>query len=168
MEEAKEKLTANKVASIEEEIQQYNFRNENQKAMVNLIYTYNWLKDKLRTFFNPYDLTMQQYNVLRILRGHYPKPMTTAEIRDRMLDKMSDSSRIVIRLDKKGLIVKKSHSKDKRLVDVLISKKGLSLLEEMDRNIDSIDALMNGLEPEEKKLFNSFCEKIRSFNCQEH
>ncbi len=154
-----------KIVPIEDEIQQQNFRNEDQKAMVNLIYTYYWVKDRVRAFLKPYDITMQQYNVLRILRGKYPEPMTTAEIRKRMLDKMSDSSRIVIRLDKKGLIHKKSHQTDKRLVDVIISDKGLTLLEEMDRATNHLDIIMHGLTSEEKNQFSHLCEKIRSFVC---
>ena len=91
---------------------------------VNILYTYNWLTEGLKQLVEPHDITMQQYNVLRILRGSHPEPLTTLEIRHRMLDKMSDVSRIVDRMITKELVSKSLCPKDKRLVDVQITEKG--------------------------------------------
>lgn len=86
---------------LKKDIQQQHFRNEYQKASVNIIYSANWLNEKIKTMLDPDDITPQQYNILRILRGSQ-QPLSTLQIRSRMLDKMSDTSRIVERLLKKG------------------------------------------------------------------
>ena len=119
---------------IEKDIQQTNFRNEFQKMSINIIYTANWLNEKMGQILATEDITQQQYNILRILRGS-ECPLSTLKIRERMLDKMSDTSRIVDRLIVKGLVEKTACIKDKRLVDITISKKGLQLLEKLDRNL---------------------------------
>ncbi|MEM6767277.1 MAG: MarR family transcriptional regulator [Bacteroidota bacterium] len=147
--------------SLEEEIQQVQFRSEFQKTALNLILTHNWFKAVVQQFLKPFGITMQQFNVLRILRGMYPQPITTAEIRNRMLDKMSDSSRIVIRLHDKGLAHKKVNAKDKRLVDVTITEKGLKLLKELDVYEQKMDYRFKGLSEEEAAQFNHLCEKLR-------
>jgi len=103
--------------SIEKDIQQSKFRNEYHKTVVNLIFTYNWITEKTKQFFDKGDITSQQYNILRILRGA-GKPLSTLQIRQRMLDKMSDTSRIVDRLVKKELVQKVVCKTDRRLVDV--------------------------------------------------
>ena len=117
---------------LEDEIKQPQFKTEHQKATVNLIYTYYWLWEKNKNFLKPFDITPQQFNVLRILRGQNGKPISTSDIRDRMLDKMSDVSRIVDRLYKQQLLVRKVCPTDKRLVDVSINDKGLQLLAAID------------------------------------
>src|ERR1700755_3019504 len=116
--------------ALENEINQRKFRNEYQKAGINLIYTYNWLTERLNGMFDKWDLTPRQFNILRILRGA-GKPLSTLQIRQRMLDKMSDTSRIVDRLLLKGLVKKKSNETDRRLVDVAITPKGQKLLEKI-------------------------------------
>src|SRR6476469_1914886 len=103
---------------LEKEIQQlHSFRSERHKLMVNNIYSSNWINEKLKNFLDSEDITSQQYNILRILRGS-PVPLSTLQIRERMIDRMSDTSRIVDRLVIKGLIDKKTSSADKRLVDI--------------------------------------------------
>ena len=111
---------------ISKEVQQTNFRSENHKAMVNLIFSSNWLIERIKKFLEKEDITHQQYNILRILKGS-GKPLSTLQIRERMIDKMSDTSRIVERLLKKDLAHKVVCIHDKRLVDVTITNKGLSL-----------------------------------------
>ncbi|HEY0039943.1 MAG TPA: MarR family transcriptional regulator, partial [Flavisolibacter sp.] len=96
--------------------------------MINLLFTYGWAIEKIKDFVAKEDITHQQYNILRILRGAHPKPLSTLQIRERMLDKMSDTSRIVDRLVLKDLVEKRTCSKDKRLVDVTITEKGQALL----------------------------------------
>ena len=105
---------------LEKDINQTNFRNEYQKAAINLIYTYNWMHERMKGIFEKHDITSQQFNILRILRGA-GKPISTLQIRQRMLDKMSDTSRIVDRLVVKELVQKNTCINDKRLVDVSIT-----------------------------------------------
>jgi MarR family 2-MHQ and catechol resistance regulon transcriptional repressor len=145
---------------IEQDIQQVNFRNEHQKAAINLIYTYNWMSEKMKSFFDKEDITPQQFNILRILRGA-GTPLSTLQIRHRMLDKMSDTSRIVDRLMVKNLVKKSTCTKDKRLVDVCISDKGKKLLERLDLLQDDMDAVLKNLTSEDAQKLNNLLDKIR-------
>ncbi len=148
---------------LEEAIKQKTpFPSQRQRAVVNLLYTNNWLLTKQKSFFKPFDITLQQYNVLRILRGQHPKPISTSDIRDRMLDKMSDVSRIVDRLVKKGLVIRKICRSDKRLVDVIIHQQGLDLLERIDKVNDQMDDAFANLSSDEVAVLNDLLDKIRS------
>ena len=149
--------------SIEEDISQAKFRNEYQKAVINLIYTYNWMNEKMKDFFAREDITGQQFNILRILRGA-GKPISTLQIRQRMLDKMSDTSRIVDRLILKGLAIKTICPIDKRLVDVSLTDKGKKLLEKIDEHENEMDEILGTLNPAEAKTLNTLLDKIRSSN----
>lgn len=147
--------------SIENDIQQTKFRNEYQKTVVNLIFTYNWMMEKHKQFFEKGDITPQQFNILRILRGA-GKPLSTLQIRQRMLDKMSDTSRIVDRLLKKGLVKKVVCKTDRRLVDVTIAEKGLTLLEELDSYKDEMDGILGNISDDEAKTLNHLLDKMRN------
>jgi DNA-binding MarR family transcriptional regulator len=147
--------------SIEKDIQQPKFRNEYHKTVVNLIFTYNWITEKTKQFFEKGDITSQQYNILRILRGA-GKPLSTLQIRQRMLDKMSDTSRIVDRLVKKELVQKVICKTDRRLVDVTITDTGLQLLERLDSYNEQMDAMLGNLSEEDAKMLNQLLDKIRN------
>jgi len=145
---------------IEKDIQQTNFRNEFQKMSINIIYTANWLNEKMGQILSTEDITQQQYNILRILRGS-DAPLSTLKIRERMLDKMSDTSRIVDRLIVKGLVEKTACIKDKRLVDITVTKKGLQLLEKLDALNEQIDSILNGVSEKEAHTINQILDKLR-------
>lgn len=149
---------------IEKDIKQRFFRNEHQKAIINLIYTHNWMNEKFKIVLDKFDLTQQQFNILRILRGA-GTPLSTLQIRDRMLDKMSDTSRIVDRLVLKDLVKKTICKKDKRLVDVVITESGLELLKKMDLLDAEMDGIFLGLTEEEAKKLNDLLDKIREYYC---
>jgi len=146
--------------SLEKDINQQQFRNEHQKGIINLIYTYNWMNEKMKSVFDKEEITAQQYNILRILRGA-GKPISTLQIRERMLDKMSDTSRIVDRLVLKGLAKKVVCKNDKRLVDVSISLKGLKLLERIDLLDKDMDAIFGNLSEADAKTLNKLLDRIR-------
>ena len=146
--------------SLEKDINQARFRNEHQKSIINLIYTYNWVNEKMKIFFERFDITSQQFNILRILRGA-GKPLSTLQIRQRMLDKMSDSSRIVDRLIVKGLVKKITCKLDKRLVDISITDKGKKLLEKADKYEPEMDAVFGNLSETEVKTLNKLLDKVR-------
>lgn len=146
---------------IEQDINQTNFRNEYQKAAINIIYTFNWMNEQMKAMFDKEEITPQQFNILRILRGA-AKPISTLQIRQRMLDKMSDTSRIVDRLLAKGLVKKNTCPGDKRLVDVSITDKGKKLLERMDLLAPEMDALLKNLGESDAKMLNKLLDKIRS------
>jgi DNA-binding MarR family transcriptional regulator len=146
---------------IEKDInQQQAFRNEYHKATVNIIFSASWLTEKIKHFLDADEITPQQYNILRILRGS-KQAISTLQIRERMLDKMSDTSRIVERLLKKELVEKKISEKDKRLVDVVISTAGLELLENLDRKNELLDSFLHSLTPDEAKALNTILDKMR-------
>ena len=147
--------------SLKEEIKQKGFRNEYQKALINILYTHNYLIGKMSDIFKKYDITRQQFNVLRILRGQHPNPATINTIKDRMLDKMSDASRIVVRLKKKSLIKSKQSDNDRRATEVIISDKGLNLLKKMDGGIEEFDRLFSNLTPSEANSLNDLLDKLR-------
>lgn len=149
--------------SIDKDISTSKFRNENHKAVVNLIFTHNWLMDNVKKIFDKGDITPQQYNILRILRGA-KQPLSTLQIRQRMLDKMSDTSRIVDRLIKKELVQKMVCSADKRLVDVTITDKGLELLEDLDKYNIEMDGILKELSNDEVILLNGLLDKLRKSN----
>jgi len=146
---------------IEDEILQDSFRNEYQKSAINLIYTYGWLNNKQKIFFQDFNITSQQYNVLRILKRQFPDAISTSDIKSKMLDKNSDVSRIVDRLSSKGLIYKNICLSDKRLVDVSMTHQGLQLLSEIEIQILDLDNLFSLLELEEAKELNRLLDKLR-------
>jgi MarR family 2-MHQ and catechol resistance regulon transcriptional repressor len=147
---------------LEQDIHQNTFRNAKQKAMINLLFTYGWAIERIKNFLAEEDITHQQYNILRILRGAHPDPLSTLQIRERMLDKMSDTSRIVDRLILKNLVKKTTCPKDKRLVDVIITEKGQKLLTKLDAQSDSMDEVMKGLTEKQAKELSDLLDKMRS------
>ncbi len=146
--------------SIDKDINQTKFKSQHQRAIVNLIFTYNWTTEKLQAIFEKENLTMQQFNILRILRGS-EKPLSTLQIRERMLDKMSDTSRIVDRLIIKDLAKKNINKADRRLVDVSITTRGKKVLNKLDLKDDQIAGIMQALSEKEAKAFNKLLDKIR-------
>jgi DNA-binding MarR family transcriptional regulator len=146
--------------SLEKDIHQTKFVSEVQKCTVNLIYTYNWVVERLKACLDAEDITLQQFNILRILRGS-KEPLSTLQIRERMLDKMSDTSRLVDRLVLKGLVRKKTSKSDKRLVDVTITKKGLNLLAKLDKRSTEMDSILSALSEKECKTLNKLLDKLR-------
>jgi DNA-binding MarR family transcriptional regulator len=149
--------------SLEADIQQQSFRNEYQKAILNILYTQNYLVSRMTEVFKKYDITRQQYNVLRILRGQFPDPASINLIKERMLEKMSDSSRIVERLRIKGLIAREDGKSDKRAAEISITPSGLELLRKMQPEVEEIEGVLTGLTPEEAKELNTLLDKVR--NC---
>ncbi len=145
---------------LEKAIRQKEFQNEYQKAIINIIYTNNYLIGKMNLVFKQYTITRQQFNVLRILRGQQPDPATMNLIKERMLDKMSDASRIVERLKKKKLIKKTRNSIDKRVASIIISKKGLELLKTMDTESEKFNKLI-ALSKGEVLNLNKLLDKLR-------
>ncbi len=146
---------------LEDEIKQSTFRNEYHKLAVNIIFTHSWLMSKIYELLDEYDLTPQQFNLLRILRGQYPHPASITLLKERMLDKMSDASRLVERLLSKGLVERKICPKDRRKVDVIISKKGLKVLDKIDKTNDEMDRYLKNLTTKEAEQLNYLLDKLR-------
>jgi DNA-binding MarR family transcriptional regulator len=145
---------------IEQLIKQVSFRTEQHRATISLLYAANLINQHHADIFERFGLSLQQYNVLRILRGQHPQPSTINLIRERMLDKMSDASRIVERLRKAELVERLICPDDRRAVDVVITKKGLRLLAQIDKLEDEMELGMSGLTEKDAKQLNQLLEKI--------
>ena len=147
---------------IEEAIKQKKFQNEYHKANVNLFYTQAWLQLQIVQKLKPYNISPQQFNILRILRGQHPKPASIRELTDRMLDKSSNASRLVDKLLAKSLVTKSTCKKDNRRMEVMITEQGLDLLEKSSNDIEGwINEVFGVLSEGEARQFNTILDKIK-------
>lgn len=137
------------------------FRSQRQEVMVNLMFTHSWMMQQIRQYFKPFGITNQQYNILRILKGS-ATPLSTKEIRDRLLDKMSDTTRVIDRMLAKGLVKKIKNKKDKRLVDITLSKKGLKTVNRIEEDIDSLYNILENLSDADAKKLSHLLDKCRT------
>ncbi len=150
--------------SFEEDIKQTKKISDYQKGVANLVLTYNNVVTRLEAFIGEYELTLPQYNILRILRGQYPKPSTNNLIKDRIIHRNSDVTRIIDRLISKGLVERSGCCDDRRKVDILISEEGLRVLAEIDQRMPEMEALLGSLDATEIVEFNRLLDKIRTRN----
>lgn len=147
---------------IEEEIHQKKFTSEYQKMMINILFTSKWLEYKNACLLKKYGISTQQYNILRILRGQYPNCASIRTLQEKMLDKMSNASRLVEKLRLKGLLERIDDNKDRRLVRVTIKNKGLDMLKIIDNDMSELEKELENLTIEEAKLLNDLLDKLRS------
>lgn len=148
--------------SIESEIKNTIKLDERQKAIINLVYTNNWLKEKAMYFFKDYDLSAEQYNVLRILRGQKGNPANLSTLQERMLNKMSNTTRLVDKLISKELVTRQQCATNRRKIEIYITKKGLELLAELDPIINkNNNETTKNLNLKELKTLNTLLDKLR-------
>ncbi len=146
---------------LEDEIQQKSFKTPQQKLAVNLLYTTNWLNHHYQQLFKESDITVQQYNVLRILRGQYPQPCALKLIKERMLDRMSDASRIVDKLVAKKYIIRHECPNDRRSVNLVISEKGLENLKKLDIIDEATREMFKNLSTDQVEMLNRLLDDLR-------
>ncbi len=151
---------------IEDAIKQPVFKSPFEKVVVNIFYTANWLTYTEMHAFKQFDLSQQQYNILRILRGQYPEAATVNLLIERMLDKSSNASRIVEKLRAKGLVVRKVCKIDRRRVDVKITEKGLQILDEAGKILHDSRKKMEALTEDEALTLSDLLDKIRTYENQ--
>ena len=158
------KSQTNRLSSISDTIKQVKpFRNSYHKASVNLIFTGRWLFNLHNELFKSFGLTAQQYNILRILKGQYPRAATVKLLRERMLDKMSDASRIVENLRKKELVTRELNAYNRREVKVLITEKGIELLNLIEENSsETMDNFLSKLSFDETEQLTILLDKLRN------
>lgn len=147
--------------SIDEDIKQREFKSAYNKALINIIYTHGWINQEHQEMFKSFGLTTPQFNILRILRGQHPHPSTVNLLIERMLDKSSNASRIVDKLESKGLVIRKQCSSDRRAVDVYISQSGLDLLEKMDNHMEAWEDKNRSLDEQECEQLSFLLDKMR-------
>ena len=146
---------------LEKEIKQkIPFQNEKSRAFVNVLFTAGWLTERLKLHFKPYGITPKQYNILRILNGAQ-EPISTSQIRLRMLDKMSDVTRLIDRMVLKGWITKDVNMLDRRLVDILISKPGRKILKEIELADPTMNDTLSNISEDECAQLNDLLDKLR-------
>jgi DNA-binding MarR family transcriptional regulator len=146
---------------LEEEIKQIKFKDEFQKATLNILFTGSWINSVSNRFFKNYGLTPQQFNILRILRGQHPQPVSVQTLMQRMLDKMSNASRLVEKLRKKELVERRECNMDRRKVDVVITNKGLSLLSKIDESSNLMENKFKNISVKEAKELNKILDNFR-------
>ncbi len=147
---------------IEQELHQKTFNSVNHKLALNLMFTNNWLLESQVRILKPYSFTQPQYNVLRILRGSQDQPLTVNAIIERMLDRMSNVSRLVDKLVEKGYVKRTQSVDDRRAVDILISKKGLSILEEIDEQQQIWEQKYTKISEDDAKKLNDLLDELRN------
>lgn len=146
--------------TLEKKIQQSKFKTPQHKLAVNLLYTSHLISYLLHQQFKDLEITHQQYNVMRILRGQYPKPCNLKLIKERVIDRMSDASRIIDKLIAKGFAERSECKSDRRNVDLLITQKGLDLLASLDHVDQSFNELFKNLSKEEVSKLNELLDKL--------
>jgi len=146
---------------LEDEIKQNKpFATQEERALVNLRYTARWINDHLNYFFKSYGITPTQYNILRILRGS-KGPITTSYIRERMLYRKSDTTRIIERMRKKEWLTRQTNVGDRRLVDIQITDIGRNLLEDVDSSEIKLYSIMSGLSEDQCTLLADLLDQLR-------
>tara|TARA_R110000868_G_scaffold206971_2_gene455915 strand:- start:175 stop:624 length:450 start_codon:yes stop_codon:yes gene_type:complete len=146
---------------IEKEIKQEKFKDEIHKLMINQLFTGKWITNLITKQLKPFGLTNQQYNVLRILRGQGNSYISVNAISDRMIDKMSNVSRLIDKLVDKKLVERKVNKEDRRQADIVINQKGLDLVKAVEKTEDALKANFNSLSEEEAKQLNNLLDKLR-------
>ncbi|AHJ96644.1 MarR family winged helix-turn-helix transcriptional regulator [Hymenobacter swuensis] len=146
---------------IEDEIKQSTFKDEYQKAHINLVFTTGWLQQQQSGQFKEFGLTLPQFNILRILRGQHPKPATVNLLIERMLDKTSNASRIVDKLEVKHLVTRTVCPSNRRAVDIRITEAGLELLRQLDAVMQNQQLGLQNLTLDEAAQLSSLLDKIR-------
>lgn len=146
---------------LEDEIKQSKFTTAQQKALVNIIFTANWAHGRMRDIIKPYNITLQQYNVLRILRGKYPKAANPGEIKAVMLDKNPDLTRLCDRMCSQGLISRTIDEVNRRKVNICITEKGLDVLEQTDPEIHDFELSIVKLSDTDSEKLSDLLDKLR-------
>lgn len=148
--------------SLEEELKQNRkFSNEFEKLAVNILFTSSWLESSHIQKLKPYDISPQQYNVLRILRGSYPKPIMLGDIANRMIDKNSNATRLVEKLRLKQFVEREICANNRRQVDILITTSGLDLLSKIDSEIENWSKVFKSLSEKEAQKLNETLDSLR-------
>ena len=147
---------------LEEEIKQSKFKDETHKLGVNIIYSASWLSSKHLRVLKEFNLSIQQFNILRILRGRHPESATVKLLSERMIDKMSNASRLVEKLRHKGLVERTSCPEDRRSVDIAITREGLEIINQASKVTENeMKNVLSTLTKKEAKQLNDLLDKMR-------
>lgn len=147
---------------IEEEIQQSKFQSEYQKLQINILFTASWLNQQTTQHLKPYNISWQQFNILRILRGRHPEPATVKVLAERMIDKMSNASRLVEKLRQKGYIERKECEHDRRQVDITLTDLGIKVVNESSKELEKyMKIYLDLISEKEAQQMNELLDRMR-------
>lgn len=148
---------------IEDEIQQTTFKSEYHKMNINVLFTAAWLNQQTTQLLKPYKISWQQFNILRILKGHHPKPATVKTLTARMIDKMSNASRLVEKLRQKGYVERTECLEDRRRVDIVITDLGLEMVDKASKDLEYlVEDLFDNISEEEAQQVNRVLDEMRN------
>ena len=134
-----------------------------KKVILNIMYTQNVIQDRFSELMKPYDLSGEQYNVLRILRGQKGNPANMCVIQERKLAKTSNTTRLVDKLLLKDYVTRNVCPDNRRKIEVTITQKGLDVLKDLDPKVDAHEReFASNISPEELELLNHLLEKYRT------
>jgi DNA-binding MarR family transcriptional regulator len=145
-----------------EAVKQRTFRSNQAEAALNIIFTANWLDDVIRSSIKDYNITPEQYNVLRILKGKHPDAYALQEIRDRMLNRWSNVSRLVDKLKKKGYLTRQQLESNRRKVEIRLTEKGFELLDDLDKSPPAGSLFDHGLSSNKAKQLTNLLDEFRN------
>ncbi|MGB1206510.1 MAG: MarR family winged helix-turn-helix transcriptional regulator [Chitinophagales bacterium] len=148
--------------TINEAVKQANFRDEQQKMLINILYTNNWLINKIKKTLKSHNITHQQYNVLRILQGSHPSACSAGDIKRVMLDKTPDVTRLIDRLLQKDYVSRCRCSNNRRQIEICITKKGISLLQNIRPKMDEMMQFTQQISENDAMEVNQILDKLRS------
>lgn len=147
---------------IEDEIKQVQFRNEYHKLNINLLFTASWLSQMTTQILRPHQLSWQQFNILRILRGRYPEPASVKLLSERMIDKMSNASRLVEKLRQKGYVERIESPTDRRRVEISITELGIEVINKASEVLENeTEARLSIISEAEAQQINTFLDSLR-------
>lgn len=147
---------------LEEEIQQRVFKTEYHKLNINILFTSAWLNQLTALYLKPYNISWQQFNILRILKGRHPEPATIKVLAERMIDKMSNASRLVEKLRQKGYVKRSECKHDRRRVDIVLTDLGIEVVEQASEQLEAaMVERMSSISEEEAAITNNILDKLR-------
>jgi DNA-binding MarR family transcriptional regulator len=146
---------------IEQELQIQRFHSEEQKAQLNVLFTASWLKSRINQWLKDFDLTHEQFNVMRIIRGFKQRPICVRDISERMIDRSSNTTRILDKLEAKGLVYRTPSELDRREMEVHLTESGKSLLLTIDRKFVESGMRFSSLNETEAQLLSALLDKMR-------
>ncbi|MHA6250108.1 MarR family winged helix-turn-helix transcriptional regulator [Pontibacter sp. CAU 1760] len=146
---------------IEDEIHQKEFKDDYRRLLTNLLFTNNWINQQLMPFFKEFGLTLQQHNVLAILRGQHPTPVCFGDIQTRMVDRNSNVTRLIDKLIDKGYVTRDVCQANRRMIEVRLTEPGMRKLEQVDEHFPRLFSKLHNLSKEEAVVVSDMLDKLR-------
>lgn len=147
---------------LKEEIKQSKFSSKQQEALLNVLYTGNWVRDSHSEFFKPYGIRYQHYNVLRIIKGSHPKPMCPGDIKNVMLDKSPDLTRLIDKMVNFGYLSREHCKENRRMVLISITDKGIDFVDDVNEALRGhLGAMEDKITEDEAQALNDILNKLR-------